>query len=259
MGCVNIRCLLHHRESHSGYGTGTYVLSLSEVDPSVIPFDHPSGAEAATPIEVGERLEGRGNHETDIDMFSFMAKEGGAYQIELTPRDATQVGFWVYGQSDGIGRENTAESQDGGAASLQFVASSSGTHFIAVIVDADTLAYTLTVTEIDPGQVTVDHGDDFSSASRLAVGKSVEGVVDGEEDADYFSFLAEEGEAYWISLTPGMDAEVGFAIHDLNFVEIHVGTAAILWTAPHAREYFIVVVAVSESGTYTLTVTQETE
>ena len=82
-------------------------------------------------------------------------------------------------------------------------------HFIAVVVDADTLSYTLTLTQIEAGQVAVDHGDDFLSATRLAVGDSIEGVVDREDDIDYFSFLAEEGETYFIGLTPGMNTDVG--------------------------------------------------
>ena len=246
-------------ESRSGYSTGSYILSLSEIDPSIVPFDHPPTQEAATPLEVGGRVEGSGNYEHDIDMFTFMAEVGVAYQIELTPREATQVAIWVSAQGGSAGPENFAESQDGGPAILRFVASSSGSHFIVVVVTNETLAYTLTLTQLEPGRVTVDHGDDFLSATRLAVGESVDGIVDREEDTDYFSFLAEEGEVYLIDLTPGNDTKVGFAIHDLNFVEIHFGTAGILWTAPRTAEFFIFVVGVSETGTYTLSVTRESE
>ena len=244
-------------ESRSSFSSGTYVLSLTEIDPLLVPFDHPSSEDAAAPLEVGGRVEGRGNYESDIDMFTFIAEEGGAYHIELTPRESTQIGFWVYQQGETADQENTTETMDGGAASLQFVASSSGRHFIAVFANADTLAYTLTIVQIDPGEVSIDHGDDYLSATRLAVGESVEGTVDHEEDLDYFSFLAEEGEVYWIDLTPGMNAQVGFSIHDLHYTEVHTGTVGTRWPAPRTGEYFIMVVGVSESGTYTLSITQQ--
>ena len=95
-------------QSRSGYSTGTYSLSLSEVDPSLVPFDHPSSWEAATPLAIGGRAEGSGNYEHDIDMFSFMGEEGAAYHIELTPREATGVGFRVYAPSGSNDQENAA-------------------------------------------------------------------------------------------------------------------------------------------------------
>ena len=80
-------------------------------------------------------------------------------------------------------------------------------------------------------------------------------LVDRKDDIDYFSFLAEEGEVYPADLTSNIDATVGFAIHNLHCTEIRRGTVGIRWTPSGTGEYFIMVVAASESGSYTLTVT----
>ena len=241
------------------YDTGTYTLSLTEIDATQITFDHPPNEENATPLEVGGSVEARFDSDFDVDMFTFMAEEGGAYYIELVPREAGEISMLAYHDRGNPDLDNFVDGRDGGAASLQYFASSAGQHFIYVAGEQMAQAYTLTLADLDPGQLSIDHGNEITSATRLAVGESVTGNVDSEEDIDYFSFLADEGESYWIDLTPSVDAKVGFSVHDINFAEVHTGTRGILWTAPDTRQYYVMVAAVSETGSYTLEVTRKTE
>ena len=112
-----------------------------------------------------------------------------------------------------------------------------------------------------------DHGNDQSTATEIAVGELAEGVVDDLFDYDYFTFRAEEGQAYVIVVSLGTLADSVLGLYDANGEELgwnddygDTAGSRIEWTAPASGEYFLAVEGfdVDATGTYALTVTAAT-
>ena len=111
-----------------------------------------------------------------------------------------------------------------------------------------------------------DHGDDQASATPLSLGQPVTGALDYRFDLDFFSFQAEGGQKYSITvrhddLRPsslGLYSSNGTPLrndvrHDLHQV---ASGLELRWEPPRSGVYYVSVENFAgESGTYTLTVT----
>ncbi len=169
----------------------------------------------------------------DVDWLSVTMQRGVRYQIDVegsrtgggTLRDPSLVGVY-----DASGRliNNTRDddSGDGQNAQLSFVASSSGTHFIAasgfglytgsyqVSVSGDQSgAVPSVVTPVVTAPVVVpsvpkvseptvndDYAADRSTSGRLQVNQSVSGQIEQGKDSDWFAVTLEAGHRYQIDL-----------------------------------------------------------
>ena len=210
-------------------------------------------SDGATTAAVGVDVEGVIDYEGDSDYFRFTAEEGQLYQIdvalgtlddsELTLRDSDG---WRLGSNDDHG--------DSSASRIVWRAPDGGEYFLVVEGwwwDHDVGSYTLTVAY-----------SDIADATTAALGVGVEGVIDYEGDSDYFRFTAEEGQLYQIDVALGTldDSELTLRDSDGWSLESDHGDSSasrIVWRAPDAGEYFLVVEGWwwnHDVGSYTLTV-----
>ena len=117
-------------------------------------------------------------------------------------------------------------------------------------------------------EIPDDHGDDQASGTPLSVGQTIKGVLDYRFDFDFFSFQAEQGREYLLSVQHDAlrPSSLGLyfpgGTHLANDLRRGLKQVAsgleMRWMAPHSDTYFVSVENFAgETGTYTLTVTPE--
>ena len=237
---------------------------------------HGDDINSATPITLGESVDGTVSYDGDEDFFAFQAEEGTVYRIDVAlgtlPTSALEI-YTPDGQMMGRG------VWEEGASWIVWKAPITGNHFAKVLAgygQTDSVGtYSLTVNQTE---IIDDHGDDIESATPIMFGETVVGsvdyfvsdplwgVFDGEED--YFVFQAEEGEVYRIELALGtlegswlkLDYDYGW-IENLADVSNHGDspTSEIVWEVTDPGEYYVIVTDSCTPfvciGSYTLTVT----
>ena len=109
-----------------------------------------------------------------------------------------------------------------------------------------------------------DHADRLEDATPIRVGEAVAAAMDYPGDIDFFSFDAEQGEAYQIDVAPDGFWDSTATLYDgkgslLEFNDDHEDSLAsrIVWTAPASESFHVAVASWWETGTYTLTVTRQ--
>ena len=87
-------------------------------------------------------------------------------------------------------------------------------------------------------------------------------VLDGSEQAEFFSFQAQQGERYLIEVTKGTVPDFGFTspFTETQFPQRIIfsdgkDTMSATWVAPNSDTYFVQVWADSEDGTGSFTIT----
>ncbi len=103
---------------------------------------------------------------------------------------------------------------------------------------------------------------DFTDATRIGVGESIQGHIDYADEADVFELRADAGQFYQIDVALGTLEDSVLTIYDANGWEVafndDYGSGAasrIDWRAPSSDPYYVVVSAYDDStGSYTLTV-----
>ena len=84
-----------------------------------------------------------------------------------------------------------------------------------------------------------DHGDSHSSATRISVGSSVNGVIETSSDVDYFSFQAERGRRYTIETSVPSSSRVNTTITlAYDGARLSVGGGIVGWTPPSSGTYY---------------------
>ena len=220
--------------------------------------DHGDDIRSATAAAVGSYFEAALVYVGDVDYFAFQAEEGERYQIDIE--------LWTLGDSEltlyDAGGWELAYNDDYGdslASRIIWEAPSAGEYYIAVSGWDAAGTYALTIGL--SGGIADDHGDNIGSATAAAVGSYFEAALDYDGDVDYFAFQAEEGERYQIDvdlLTLG-DSEL--TLYDAGGREVAYNddygdslASRIVWEAPSAGEYYIVVSGWGAAGTYALTI-----
>ena len=211
----------------------------------------------ATPVALGEAIDGVRDHDYDIDVFVFEAAAGELYQIDVTPGTLSDTTVTLY-DADGLELGYNDDYGTTLASRLHPEATDSGPHYVAVSgYGAGTGTYTLTVTVLD---IVDDHGDRNTEATPVTLGEAVEGVLDYDGDVDVFMFEAAAGESYQIDVTPGTLSYSIAALYDaeglsLAYSEGYGGTLAsrLYWEATDSGPLHFGVEGYG-TGTYTLTV-----
>ncbi len=243
-----------------GYGVGTYTLTVSH---STIVDDHGDDIDDATAIRVGADVRGALDYDGDIDFFRFQAERGQSYRIDVAqgtlydPKlDLFDSDGWLLGTNDDYG--------DTYASRLYWEAPSSGERYVAV--KGGTGTYTLTVS-LD------DHGNDFESATRIAIRETVAIELENNEDIDVLVFRARPGTEYVLSLNwesysfrQSYTARPLLAVFDTDgtehtrlmgydFSRISVPSIDLQWRAVTGGDYYIVIGDGNTDGTAAFSVT----
>ena len=243
-----------------GYGVGTYTLTVSH---STIVDDHGDDIDDATAIRVGADVRGALDYDGDIDFFRFQAEQGQSYRIDVAqgtlydPKlDLFDSDGWLLGTNDDYG--------DTYASRLYWEAPSSGERYVAV--KGGTGTYTLTVS-LD------DHGNDFESATLIAIRETVAIELENNEDIDVLVFRARPGTEYVLSLNwesysfrQSYTARPLLAVFDTDgtehtrlmgydFSRISVPSIDLQWQAVTGGDYYIVIGDGNTDGTAAFSVT----
>ena len=181
------------------------------IDPS---DDHGDETTTATDVAVGEVVEGSLDYHFDFDYFKFRAEEGQRYRIRVNNEVLRSSSVLLYG-SDGTTREQPVEKwtdevdascaafQRPGYAShgveMRWISPSTGDYYLAVHNFAGKSGrYTLEIAPVTT--ILDDHGDNPTTASDLAVGRVINGVVDYDFDLDFFLLQAVAGRKYRVRI-----------------------------------------------------------
>ena len=245
-----------------GYGTGSYTLTVALSD---ISDDHGDTGKDATTVAFGQSVAGELEYGEDSDYFRFTAEAGQLYRIDvaLGTLEASYLGLFDTTEPYTEGSELAYNDGYGDSYGSRIIwkAPSSGDYYAAV-GGYGVGSYTLTVALSD---ISDDHGDTGKDATTLAVGQSVAGELEYEEDSDYFRFTAAAGQLYQIEVVLGTleDSYLGLFntaepntegseqtykdyYHDLSGIRI-------IWEAPSSGDYYAEVGGYG-TGTYTLTI-----
>ena len=243
-----------------GYGTGTYTLTVSLSD---LIDDHGNSEGDATAIRVGTEVRGAVDYDGDIDLFRFQAERGQSYQIDVALGTLDDSIVDLY-DADGSYLDASYDYGDPYASRLYWEAPSSGERYVAV-EGYGTGTYTLTVSLVD------DHGNDFESATRIAIGEAVAIELANLDDMEVLVFrlapdreyvFTLDWETYQIWDNPGSimalyDAggRVLVSLDDYDFSEQRIRNK-IIWHAVTGGDYYIVVGDENTLGDFALTVTE---
>lgn len=161
--------------------------------------DHADQLEDASAITVGSAVEGTLDYRFDFDYFRFPATEGERYEINV---EHESLGSSSAGLFDHEGTELTKSisvvksiSRTPTGFKVLWIADRTGDYYFAVRnFGGYTGSYVVRITRrADPAD---DHGDTLETATGLAPGEVVTGVLDDDFDYDYFRFQADAGEEY---------------------------------------------------------------
>ena len=240
--------------------------------------DHGGSRSSATRLaRVSDGSSVSGNIETagDEDYFAFQAERGAEYTIETRVRSGLDTVIELY-SSGGSRLGSDDDSGDGAASKLVWMAPSSGTYYVKVkgYSRSETGAYELslsvvTVQPVAPAPAADDHGDTRSSATRISVGRSANGVIETAGDPDYFSFQAERGREYTIetSIPSSSNVDTFITLYRSNGSSLGENddggdgyASKLVWTAPSSGTYYVKVDGLGEStGGYRLSVSARVE
>lgn len=260
----------------------------SEAGSVSVEDDHGDDFENATPVAVGEDVEGSLSAGGDRDTFVFQAEANQSYEVHLRNYSFGSIGsatgplIAVYGPD---GRE-LARSDDQSFRTVTWQSGAAESHYVVIGDGARNGSYTLTVTsgmpapapEVlrvvtpTPGPVSEDdHGNDTDSATAIEVGEPALGVIETADDLDVFRFAAEAGQTYQIegmigTLTEwfwyvilmdpdGVELEWG---RDFRILNKWDGGQLIEGEISESGDYYVGVQGgfwAGEPATYTLTVT----
>ena len=241
-----------------GYGTGTYTLTVS-----LLIDDHANSEGDATAIRVEADVRGALDYDYDIDFFRFQAERGQSYQIDVALGTLDDSVVDLYDVDWSI-LDTNDDHGDTYASRLYWEAPSSGERYVAVY-GYGTGTYTLTVSLVD------DHGNDFESATRIAIGEAVAIELEDRDGRDVLVFRAGPGREYVITLNwerynlwddPAGPIMALFdaggrelaRLVDYDFSQNRIRNK-IMWQAATGGDYYIVVGNGVTLGIFALTVT----
>ena len=236
--------------SISGCGleaTGTYTLTITQVED-----DHADTRSGATTVEVGQPVAGALDYDRDIDVFAFQAQRGVLYEIRTT--DMTLRSSRLTAPCpEGLSRSRYIEAR---SSPIQWLAPASGTQYVCVSA-YDRGSYTFSVSR---SPIVDDHGSTPRAATALALGQTVDGVLDYDGDLDVFVFEAEQGVIYEIDTALGTLSNSVISIETGNTCRLNRERhrydprgSRIVWKAWSTSTHFVCVGG-DGSGGYSLTV-----
>ena len=228
---------------------GEYTLSL---DASDYVDDHRQNEPTA--VLIGQPTEGYIINSSDLDVFSFVAVAGEAYDFDVELGTLNDVTISLY---DAQGRWQGRFDEERST----WHAWESGDYSV-YLYSPDGGSYTFTVSNSDYRD---DHGDDEEYATVSEFGETVSGVigfdagydwysvVSGRGDPDMFSFVAERGRLYRIDVEPGSLLRSRFKLYAPTGDVLKTVDTGLLWEAESSGKHYVMVSGLGV-GDYELTV-----
>ncbi len=190
--------------------------------------------EGATPVAVGEPLEGTLDSADDTEVFVFEAAGGEFYEMRVSPGTLDDPTLALY-DADGSG---PLYVEVGGYGSGSY-------SLTGAIADVDD-----------------NHADSLAGATEVEIGAAVDGVLDYGGDVDFFVFDAVEDEFYELGVWPGTLEDPTVTLYDpdgfqLDYDDDSGGLLAprLYWRAASTGPLYVEVGGYG-TGSYTLMITR---
>ncbi len=242
-------------------GVGSYALTVSAN--TSLEDRHLDTAAIGTPLSFGTVYQGAISPRTDLDFFTFPARRGVEYLLDLTYGSASAVSLEV---NNVDGSADTGARNFGESNIVLWTAPDTATYFVKIaasaLADQPTGTYSLKVT---PDTTLQDrHSDSAPDGTRIGFGNAIAGAISPTSDYDYFQFLAEKDIAYTVDVRPGTVEGVRFSVENAlaGFTTSNFGLEQSLeWTAPEAGWYVLALSAsgrvADPTGTYLITINRQ--
>ena len=239
---------------------GTYAIRV--VADTTLIDKHAQTRDEATPINFGNAQQGAISPADDEDYFSFQTRRGHKYTVQAESGTVEGVGISMRSPGDDI------EASNGGIGStLQWIAPSSGTYYVAISASNQVRrivgTYSLKV-DVD-ASLEDRHSEVRDGATPINFGSGVAGAVSPKDDLDYFSFSAQRGVKYTIEAELGTIGNVKIVVGNPNggsFASNDGFGTTVEWIAPEEATYYVAVSAPIQTagsiGTYTIKVSANT-
>ena len=173
--------------------------------------DHANSSAGATATRVGDAAGGSLEYDGDIDYFVFDAVEGEFYELSVSPGTLEDPTVTLY-DADGMWLDYNDDFAGALASRLHWLADGTGPLY-AEVGGFGIGSYTLTVAT---AVVDDDHADWPAMATATTVGAATEGVLDHDDDVDFFVFDAVEGEFYELGVVPGTLEDPTITLYDAD-------------------------------------------
>ena len=239
---------------------GTYALKLS-AETTLLDY-HAQSVEGATLISFGNAHQGSISPADDLDYFSFPALRGAKYILESSLGSADGVELSV------IDTEETVLASNGGVGNtLEWLASGNET-YLAVVSGSPQVPNVIGTYSLNLSSDTTlqdRHGELSATASALSFGYPQPGAISPETDQDYFSFMAERGVNYSVSLdlitADGAVISIENAAGEQLSTTNGLGTG-LGWTAASTGVFYVVISELPQAsqgiGSYAVTLEANT-
>ena len=187
----------------SGFDTGTYTLSVTDITNGPPHDDFTAGAGTAGTVAVDGSATGEIEFGFDRDWFAVTLEAGKSYQFDLeglSTNAGNLLDPYLSGLYDAAGNliagTTNADSGVGGNSRVAFTATANATYYVSAgAYQSETGTYTLSVRDIT---------DDFTArtdtAGVVAVGGSATGEIEIDGDRDWFAVTLEAGKTYQFDL-----------------------------------------------------------
>ena len=224
----------------------------------VVDDDHGNSGWGATPVMVGDTVQGEIEHGADVDFFAFDVEEGKFYQIDVALGTLSDSVANLY-DSDVRWLAFNDDLVDSQASRIIWKAPGTQRHHVSVTgaYSDDVGSYTLTVAAYDGAD---DYGDSAGEAASIVTNEGVRGALDYNGDADFFTFEAEEGKLYQIDVALETLSDSVATLYDADERELASNddqgdswSSRIHWKAPASGRYYVGVTGYG-LGSYTLTI-----
>ncbi len=239
---------------------GTYALKLNSE--TALLDQHAESGDDATVISFGNAYQGSISPAGDLDYFSFPATRGAKYMLDASLGSSEGVALSV------VDANNTSLASNGGVGTgLEWFAPADGNYLAVVSASPQVPSVIGTYSLVLSSDITLRdrHGELPVTATVLSFGNAHPGAISPETDRDYFSFPAERGVNYSMSLDLLTADSVVISIENADGDKIKstngLGTG-LGWTAASTGTFYVVVShspqATQGIGTYSLTVEANT-
>lgn len=208
---------------------------------------------AATPVRVGESVDGEVSDVVDRDIFTFEAEQGVSYEIDVALGTLSDSVAALYDHAGEL-RDISDDHGDSLASRIIWEATYSGTHYVEVS-GYGSGSYTLTVSVSEGG---ADEGS--RAATAVVVGTPVGSVLEHEGDIAAFVFDARQGQLYQVDVVLGTLPDSVVAVYDPSGNEVAFNDdygdslASRVWWEAHVSGSYRIEVWGYGTGSYTLTV-----
>ena len=169
--------------------------------------DHANSTADATAIEIGELVTGTVDYKWDSDVFSFQARAGQRYQIDVAM--VTMVdSVALLTDNNGMVIDSNDDNGDTLASRLNWMADYSGKHHVVVMDLRDVGAYSLTIVEVNdpdtslerPRLVSTEVFTSVSAGTFRTCGVKADGTIACWGSNHYGQYTPPEGEFISVSV-----------------------------------------------------------